>query len=126
MRFAQGMCRGIIVLGLLAFPQVGFGQRKGETLPPPKPVEASFARPPSLLDAQTTLIDLPSALRLAAIENPELLLARERVTEAVAERQLAAAQFLPSLHAGTNLDNHTGTLQRSNGVIEKINRGALY
>jgi outer membrane protein TolC len=126
MRLAHGSCLQIVVLALLLPTQEAFGQRKDETLPPPKSVQPSFAPPPSLLDAQTTPIDLPSALRLAAVENPELLLARERVTEAVAERQLAAAQFLPTLHAGTNFDNHTGTLQRSTGVIEKINRGSLY
>jgi outer membrane protein TolC len=126
MRLAHGSCLQIVVLALLLPPQEGFGQRKDDTPLPPKFVEPSFAPPPSLLDAQTTPIDLPSALRLAAVANPELLLARERISEAVAERQLAAAQFLPTLHAGTNFDNHTGTLQRSTGVIEKVNRGSLY
>jgi outer membrane protein TolC len=114
------------MLVLSGLPPVAFGQPKDEKLPPPKSVQPSFAPPPSLLDARTTPIDLPSALRLAAVDNPELLLARERVTGAIAERQLAAARFLPSLHAGTNFDNHTGTLQRSTGVIEKVNRGSLY
>lgn len=125
MRLAHGRCCGIILV-LVTTPTVVFAQNKSDTLPQPKTVERSLAPPPSILDAQTTPIDLPSALRLAAAENPELLLARERVTEAVAERQLAAAQLLPTLHAGTNFDNHTGTLQRSTGVIEKINRGSLY
>jgi outer membrane protein TolC len=54
------------------------------------------------------------------------LLARERVVEAVALRQLAAAQLLPTLNAGTNLNNHTGTLQSSSGALINVNRGSLY
>ena len=46
--------------------------------------------------------------------------------EAVALRQLAAAQILPSLNVGTNFDSHTGPLERSTGVIQKENREALY
>jgi outer membrane protein TolC len=72
------------------------------------------------------VIDLASALRLAGVENPEILLARQRVTEAVAVRQLAAAQILPSLNAGLNYDAHTGPLQQANGNILKVNRDALY
>jgi outer membrane protein TolC len=71
-------------------------------------------------------IDLASALRLAGVQNPEIMLARERVTEAVAVRQLAAAQILPSLNAGLNYDAHTGPLQQANGNILKVNRDALY
>ncbi len=54
------------------------------------------------------------------------MIARQRVVEAAALRQLAAAQFLPSLNMGTNYDSHTGTLQQSNGNILSVNRSALY
>jgi outer membrane protein TolC len=55
-----------------------------------------------------------------------LLLARERVTEAVAIRQLAAAQLLPNINVGTNYDQHRGVLQQSNGNILQVHRDALY
>ncbi len=71
-------------------------------------------------------IDLAAALQLAGVQNPEILLARERVVEAVARRQLAAAQILPSLNVGTNFDSHTGPLLTSTGVVQKVNRGSLY
>lgn len=71
-------------------------------------------------------IDLGTALGLAGAENPQLLLARQRVIEAVAIRQLAAAQILPSINVGSNLDAHNGPLQQSNGNILKTNRDALY
>ena len=82
--------------------------------------------PTTILRGDATPIDLASALRLAGVQNAELLLARERVTAADAERQFAAAQFLPTLNAGTNLDLHTGPLQRAVGAIQKVNRGSLY
>ncbi len=81
---------------------------------------------PTLLTRAGRPIDLASALQLGGVQNPEILLARERVTEAVALRQLAAAQILPTLNAGTNLDHHTGTLQQSNGTILNVNRDSLY
>ena len=48
-------------------------------------------------------IDLDTALRLAGVQNPELNVARQRVLEAVAVRQLAAARFLPSINPGNEL-----------------------
>jgi outer membrane protein TolC len=101
--------------------------------PPKKDDKPSAPTPPalpalaaSILDPEARPIDLASALRLAGVQNPEILLARERVTEAVALRQLAAAQILPNLNAGTNIDLHNGTLQQSTGQIIKVNRGSLY
>jgi outer membrane protein TolC len=91
----------------------------GSSPKPPAPAS-------SLVNSPAKPIDLASALQLAGVANPEILLARERVVEAVALRQLAAAQFLPSINAGTNVDVHTGPLQRSSGEILKVNRGALY
>jgi outer membrane protein TolC len=71
-------------------------------------------------------IDLPTALRLAGVANPEIEIARQRVLEAVAYRQLAAAQFLPTINLGSNFDHHLGPLQQSNGTILKVDRDSLY
>jgi outer membrane protein TolC len=81
---------------------------------------------PTILKPADTPIDLGTALRLAGVDNPELLLARQRVTEAVALRQLAAAQLLPNLNVGANFDLHRGQLQQSNGNMLAVNRDALY
>ena len=94
--------------------------------PPAKSVPEPGPPPPTILQPEESPIDLGSALKLAGAENPELLLARERVTEVVALRQLAAAQLLPNLNAGTNYDLHRGVLQQSNGNILQVNRDALY
>ncbi|HKB40901.1 MAG TPA: TolC family protein, partial [Gemmataceae bacterium] len=94
--------------------------RPASNVPDPPPLS------PSILDETVKPIDLGSALRLAGVQNPEILQARERVTEAVALRQLAAAQLLPTINAGTNVDVHQGVLQQSNGNILKVNRDSLY
>ena len=54
--------------------------------------------PPSILQPEIRPIDLDTALRLAGVQNPEFNLARQRVLEAVAMRQFAAAQILPSIN----------------------------
>jgi outer membrane protein TolC len=95
-------------------------------LPSPTPASPEFPLPATVLSAPAAPINLSAALQLAGVQNAELLLARERVNEAAALRQLAAAQLLPSLNAGTNVNVHTGTLQQSTGTIIKVNRDALY
>lgn len=97
---------------------------KQEVLPTPKSITpAPFE---SILAEGANPIDLASALQLAGVQNPQILQARQVVVEAMAQRQLAAAQFLPSINVGTNLDAHTGPLQQSNGNILKVNRDSLY
>jgi outer membrane protein TolC len=99
--------------------------RPVEPLPMPREREA-LAPVASILNTESKPIDLPSALRLAGVQNQEILLARERVVEAVAIRQLAAAQFLPSINLGSNFDLHNGVLQQANGNILRVDRDSLY
>src|SRR5262249_10827692 len=106
-------------------PVARASQPTGEAAPPDGPPRAPLvspppASPPSLLDPNVRPIDLNTALRLAGVQNPDLLLAQQRVVEAAALRQLAAAQFLPTLNGGTNYDSHTGVLQQSNGNILSV------
>ncbi len=93
----------------------------GPTVIPPPPT------PPSILARATPQpIDLVSALQLANVQNPEFNVARTRILEAAALRQLAAAYFLPSINPGLNYDSHTGNLQQSDGNILSLNRSAVY
>src|SRR4051812_24600 len=57
--------------------------------------------PGTILAPNVQPIDLNTALQLAGVQNPQLMIARQRVVEAAALRQLAAVQILPSLNAGT-------------------------
>lgn len=115
----------------------------GERIPAPLPGDASRdggqaaeprrdmpiapgVSPPTILRPDVQPIDLNIALRLAGVQNPELNLARQRVLEAVAIRQLAAARFLPSINPGMSYDTHAGNLQQSNGNILSVQRSALY
>jgi outer membrane protein TolC len=105
-------------------------QPPGVAPAPPPPGAGSPAEtravPGSILGSEVQVIDLDSALRLGGTRNPELMIARERVTEAAAARQLAAAQLLPSINAGTNYDDHTGNLQQSTGAMLNVHRQSLY
>ncbi len=74
---------------------------------------------------EVTPIDLATALQMVDVRNPEFLLAQTRVLEAIALRQLAAAQFLPNINAGTSYDGHTGNLQQSSGNILSVKRNSL-
>jgi len=99
--------------------------------PPPvlvKPGQVTPPEPPpnTILRPGENPIDLGTALRLAGAENPELLLARERVSEVTAVRQLAAAQLLPNINVGGNYDLHRGPVQQSNGNILQLHRDSLY
>ena len=119
---------GCALLGALPLA-LGADAPPAELLPPPRVKGGDLPDPflaPSLLAADSEPIDLASALALAGVANPEILQARQRVTEAAAVRQLAAAQFLPTINVGTNFDNHTGPLQRANGEILEVNRNSLY
>lgn len=78
------------------------------------------------IDERAAPIDLGSALRLAGVENLELIQARQRVEFAVAQQQFAAAQILPNINLGTNFDAHTGNLQQASGNILNLQRSALY
>jgi outer membrane protein TolC len=131
-RYRHWWAAPLIAAGLYGGPATVTAQPSGPAaeapLPPRTPVVPAQLPPPppSLLAPEAQPIDLAGALRLAGVQNPEILLARERVVEAAAERQLAAAQLLPSLHTGLNYDDHTGNLQRGNGTILKVDRSALY
>ncbi len=92
----------------------------GSAVPP------SLPRSHSILKSDANPIDLNTALRLADVQNPQVLIARQLVLEAVAQRQLAAAQFIPSINGGTSYDTHAGNLQQSNGNILSVNRSAVY
>ncbi len=90
-------------------------------------IEAQLPPVPStILPAEANAIDLGCVLRLAGVQNPEILIARAGVAEALALRQLAIAMALPNLNAGVNYDAHTGPLQQSSGNILTVNRNALY
>ncbi|HEX3870659.1 MAG TPA: TolC family protein, partial [Pirellulales bacterium] len=120
--------------------QVGTIPMNGDTTPSPGdmpqppspelggPTQGAMPAVPSLgIPAmEVASVNLASVLELAGVQNPDLLIARQRVVEAAAVRQFAAAQLLPNLNGGMNYDDHTGALQQSSGNILGLQRQALY
>jgi outer membrane protein TolC len=96
--------------------------QKQPVLPPPSRDE--FVKAEQLVNV--TLIDLPSALQLAGVQNPQIGIAYQRVLAATAVQQLAAAQWLPNINVGTNYSAHTGALQQPSGNILSVDRSSLY
>src|SRR5262245_36618743 len=56
--------------------------------------------PKAQLPSRAELIDLPTALRLADAQNPEIAIARERIQEALAQQDRANLLWLPNLDFG--------------------------
>lgn len=64
------------------------------------------------------LIDLPTALRLAGAQNLDVQIARQRLSEAEANRQSALERFFPWVAPGISYHRHDGTAQSvPSGVI---------
>src|SRR5215471_20562426 len=105
-----------VALGPVAIPQ-----DMPEGIGPP-------AAPASVIPvaASERSIDLPTALELAGAENATIALAREAVRASLALELQARALALPSLDAGANLNEHWGNLQSAGGIIENVQRQALY
>lgn len=62
-------------------------------------------------------IDLSSALRLAAGQNPQIGYAQQRIQEANANVQSADRMWLPSMRIGGNYHKHEGRIQDVAGTI---------
>jgi len=71
-------------------------------------------------------IDLTSALRLAAGQNPQIGYAQQRIQEANAQVQSADVMWLPSMRVGGNYNKHEGRIQDVAGSIIETSRGSIY
>ena len=81
LRSVRWFVASVAVLGIAAGGQP---PRDEEKAPPPRPAGKVPDPPPlspSILEEPIKPIDLGSALQLAGVQNPEILQARERVTE---------------------------------------------
>lgn len=81
------------------------------------------------LQAQETnkvasLIDLPTALRLAGAQNLDVQIAQAKLAEARANQDGAAAQFFPWIAPGVSYRQHDGKIQDVAGNIIDVNKQA--
>src|SRR5262249_36239281 len=93
--------------------------KKIETLTTPLPVPADLGQAPQP-------IDLPTALRLADDQNPEIAFARERIREALAQQNRAEVLWLPHLEVGVNWTRHDGQIQATTGEVITVSRSSLF
>jgi outer membrane protein TolC len=120
--FAEKGADGVLVQAQYTDPWASQGEAA-----PPAANDDSFLVLPALQPVlSTSLIDLPSALRLAGAENPTIALAEEAVRASLAEQLRAQVLLLPDLSAGFNYDYHDGRLQAAKGIIRDVTRQALY
>jgi len=98
-----------------------------ETSPP------AVAQPPGL-PVDTTLIpgctiepiDLASALRLAGARDLDIAIARQRISQAVADLEKARALWLPSLFLGPTWYREDGQVQSLTGQVQTVSRNSLF
>jgi outer membrane protein TolC len=71
-------------------------------------------------------INLDTVLRLAQDQNGQVALARARLAEACAQRDVAAKAWLPDLWVGTSYYRHEGGVQDFNGNLVHSSFGSLF
>jgi outer membrane protein TolC len=71
-------------------------------------------------------IGLDTVLRLAEQQNGQVALAREKVREAYATKDLAGSAWLPTIQAGTAYFRHEGGIQNEDGTLTHSSFGNLF
>ncbi len=83
---------------------------------PPVPRPAAYRQPLS--------IDLVTVLKLAEESNPQVALARERVSEALADKTRQRYRWLPDVYVGPAYYKHEGNIQLEDGTIIRSSSAA--
>ncbi len=139
-RLAVTLCPAWLVLAagcaqLLPGQMVARGQAPVE---PAKPQAAVLLPPPQaqgLLPATATAhevasralpINLDTVLRLAHDQNGQVAIARSKLDEAFAQRDVAAKAWLPDLWVGTSYYRHEGGIQNFQGNLVNSSFGSLF
>ena len=99
-------------------------------LPPPEEVQpaqpARSAGDGSPTDSKLLPINLDTVFRLAEDQNAQVGLARARVEEAWATKDVADMSWLPSLNVGALYFRHEGGIANENGTITRSSFGLLF
>lgn len=89
------------------------------------PVAPTEKLAPPAVDHPVLSVNLDSVLRLAEEQNPQMALARERVCQAYAEKDLAGKKWLPDINVGTGYYRHEGGIQLQEGTLIRSSTGAV-
>jgi outer membrane protein TolC len=95
----------------------------GEQLPPARPVPAASV--PNDTGKQVP-ISLDTVFRLAESQNGQTGIARLKLDEAFAERDLANKAWLPDLWVGTSWYRHEGGISFEDGTLIRSSFGAMF
>jgi outer membrane protein TolC len=68
-------------------------------------------------DNKTLPLGLDTVLALAGEQNQQVILARERLRQASAEKEIAALAWLPALEVGAAYGRHEGGIQNEDGTL---------
>jgi outer membrane protein TolC len=112
---ARHLCAG------LSFVALGLSQ------PAPAPAQAA-AQPPVVVqtaEPRVVPIGLDTVLRLAEGQNGQIALAREKVHEAYADKELAKSAWLPAINVGTAYYRHEGGIQDFEGNLIHSSYGSV-
>ncbi len=71
-----------------------------------------------------SLIDLPTALRLAGAQNLDIQIARQRLAEARANQESSVWQFFPAITPGVSYRRHDNLIQDVGGSIIPVHKEA--
>jgi outer membrane protein TolC len=84
--------------------------------------------PAEVAEQQTKVlpISLDAVFHLAEEQNGQIAVARERVTEAYASKDLAKSSWLPDVYVGPAYYRHEGGIQNENGTLTVSSTGALF
>jgi outer membrane protein TolC len=111
---------------------VGYFQPPAEPETVPLPIVPRIDRsetpaaPPSAPERSNALpIGLDTVFRLAEEQNPQVALARERVREAYAEKEVAS-RWLPDIYVGTAYYRHEGGIQNEDGTLTHSSSAAMF
>jgi outer membrane protein TolC len=104
-----------------------------QTLPDPVERPPSTREPiptqsqPAHADAHKPVpISLDTVLRLAQDQNHQVNIARERVVEAFAAKNVADKGWLPDIYIGTSYYRHEGGIQNEDGTVIHSSFGSLF
>ena len=114
-------------------PPTAVSAAQGDVIDLPAPKLATLPAPTVLKTTQgdVTLtkqlpIGLDTVLRLAEDQNAQMSLARARVNEAYAEKDLAQSNWLPNIYMGPAFYRHEGGIQDFQGNLVHSSFGSLF
>jgi outer membrane protein TolC len=96
-------------------------------LPAPRPMtDPAVPLSTPAADAPTLPIGLDTVFHLAQDQNAQVGIARAKVRQAYAEKDVASLKWLPDVYVGTAWYRHEGGIQNEDGTLTHSSTGAMF